>query len=74
MIITEKIMINGRECNRKYSNEGFYIQRDGIYFEVAVDLVEMNREYVETDVLINKVDEATEEDYQEALRKLGVEV
>lgn len=51
MIQTEKIIINGRELVRTYSNTGHMIRQDGtgaIYSE-AVDPIETGRTYTETD-------------------------
>lgn len=73
MIITEKIIINGKEFNRTYSSLGNFIERDGIEYAEAVELLDYTREYNETDKPLPEAD-ATEEDYQEALRRMGVEV
>lgn len=73
MIITEKIIINGKEFNRTYSSLGNFIERDGVEYAEAVELLDYTREYNETDKPL-PVEEATEEHYQEALRRMGVEV
>lgn len=72
MIITERIIINGKEFNRTYSSLGNFIERDGVEYAEAVELLDYTREYNETDKPIEE--EATEEHYQEALRRMGVEV
>ena len=77
MIVTEKITINGREFVRTYSDENFYVERDGERYSEAIDPIEYGRQYVETDEPIeNEEDlvEATEEDYQNALGEFGVKV
>ena len=51
MIKTERIISNGKEFVRTYSDEGYLIRKDGtdeIYFE-AVDPAEMGRTYTETE-------------------------
>lgn len=72
MIITERVIINGNEFNRTYSSLGYFIERDGVEYAEAIELLDYTREYNETDKPIEA--EATEEDYQEALRRMGVEV
>lgn len=60
---------------RAYSDKGVYIRGgmpEGEYAE-AVDPKAQNRKYTETDKTIEK-QEATIEDYQKALRELGVQI
>lgn len=60
---------------RAYSDKGVYIRGgmpEGEYTD-AVDPKNQNRKYVETDTAIAK-QEATIEDYQKALRELGVQI
>ena len=74
MIQTENITINDKEFNRTYSDEGFYIEREGIQYSEAIDPIEFKDEriYTETDIPIEEVsEEATIEDYQNVLRDLG---
>ena len=52
MIITETITINNKQYLHNYSDEGFYIMRDGIEYSDAVDALESDRVYEETDKLI----------------------
>ena len=63
---------DGVVLNRTYSDEGFYIERDGIRYAEAVDPTEFGRAYAETDEPIENNDEATEQDYLAALAELGV--
>lgn len=59
---------------RTYSDEGYKIKQietDTIYDE-AIDVETANYTYEETDILIESA-EATEEDYQNSLKRLGVE-
>ena len=53
MIVTEKIELNGIEYIRNYSDEGFYIERDGVNYGEAIDPVYSNRVYQETDIPID---------------------
>lgn len=74
MIVTEIIEFNGKKFNRTYSSLGYYITCNGLKYVEAVDLTDSNNGYIETDELIPVYEEyATEEDYLEALAKLGVE-
>jgi hypothetical protein len=49
MIKTEKMIINGRELTRTYSDSGYLIERDGVRYAEAIDPAELGRTYVETD-------------------------
>ena len=75
MIITEKLTINSKTFVKTYSDSGYMVERDGIRYSEAIDPADMNRVYTETDVPIDGyTKEATESDYQDALRDMGVEV
>lgn len=78
MIITEYYMTrdDGVVLNRTYSDAGMMIERDGVRYSEAVDPAELNRQYTETDEPIEgeNPNEATEADYQNALREMGVKV
>ena len=76
MVITEyyKIRADGVALNRTYSDKGMMLERDGVRYDEAIDPAELNRQYTETGEPIETVGEATEEDYQNALREMGVEV
>ena len=52
MIIVEKITIGKNEYKRTYSDQDFYIEREGIYYEEAVDPFNSDRLYNETDIPI----------------------
>ena len=56
MIKTELIMVDGRQLRRTLSNAGFIIERDGAMYSEAVDLVEFDRVYTETDIPIDVVE------------------
>lgn len=49
MIVKEIIELNGTQYAYQYSNEGLYIERDGVLYLEAVDPFESVREYIETD-------------------------
>ena len=59
---------------RTYSDEGFKIKQieTGIIYDEAIDLESKHYTYEETDIPIEGEDDATEEDYIEALNELGV--
>ena len=74
MLIKEEITIDGVIFIRTYSDKHCYIRGGdpvGLY-EEALDLKELHMEYEETDIPIDETDEATEQDYQNALEELGV--
>lgn len=50
-IVTEYYMTreDGIILNRTYSDVGMMIERDGERYEEAIDPIELNRQYVETD-------------------------
>ena len=50
MIKTELIMIDERQLRRTWSDAGFMIERDGAMYSEAVDPVEFDRVYTETDI------------------------
>ena len=75
MIVTENQIVNGQAFVRTYSDAGMMIERDGIRYSEAVDPAELGRTYTETDEPIEGyTDEATDADYQRALRDMGVQV
>ena len=62
MIITETVELNGKIYTHNYSDENFYIQKQGtdeIYSDVY-DLPEFNYVYIETDEKIEKPEESEE--------------
>ena len=62
MIVTEAIIINGRELIRTTSDAGRYVVRGGIVYEEAVDPAEYatERVYTEGDVMPTEVSDMTE--------------
>lgn len=59
MIVTEYYMTrsDGVALNRTYSDKGMMIERDGVRYDEAIDPAELNRQYKETDVLIDLTEE-----------------
>ena len=49
MIQTEKLIINGKEFVRTYSDTGKVIERDGVMYDEAYDPVDSGRTYTETE-------------------------
>ena len=52
MLITELIEINDTTYIHNYSDQGCYIERDGIKYAVAIDPVGTDRIYTETEEVI----------------------
>ena len=50
MIKTELITVDERQLRRTWSDAGFMIERDGAMYSEAVDPVEFDRVYTETDI------------------------
>lgn len=59
MVKEEKVIINGKEFKKTYSDEGYYIQKKGteqVYSE-AIDIPSAKYEYKETDKKIEQQEE-----------------
>lgn len=50
MIVRENMEISGRAFVKRYSDNGFYIERDGVQYSEAIDPSEFGRTYIETDI------------------------
>ena len=75
MIIQTTKEINGVVYAYTYSDSGYMIERDGVRYSEAVDPLDSGRVYTETDAPIETgTEDATVEDYREALKEFGVEV
>ena len=65
MIVTEQLTINEKSFTKTVSDNGFYIERDGVQYSEAIDPSEFGRTYTETDIPIDieptPVDEVTEQ-------------
>ena len=60
MIQTELITVDNRQLRRTWSDAGFMIERDGALYSEAVDPVEFDRVYIETDILIDDTEKEGE--------------
>lgn len=75
MIVKTTKEINGVEYDYTYSDAGMMIERNGARYSEAIDPLGSGRLYLETDEPIENVgEEATETDYQNSLREMGVKV
>jgi hypothetical protein len=75
MIVKTTKEISGVVYDYTYSDAGMMIERNGARYSEALDPRNSDREYIETDEPIEIVtEEATEADYQNALRDMGVQV
>ena len=54
MIKVEIVTIRNNEFRRTYSDEGYFIEREGELYEEACDPIDILREYTETDQLIEQ--------------------
>ena len=52
MLITELIEINDTTYIRNYSDQGLFIERDGVKYAEAIDSVGTDRIYTETEEVI----------------------
>jgi len=59
MIVEEKIQIKGNDYIKRYSDKNYYIERDDIMYEEAIDPYELKDEriYTETDIPIEPEEE-----------------
>ena len=59
MIVTEyyRTREDGVVLNRTYSDKGMMIERDGMCYDEAIDPAELNRQYTETDIPIDIIEE-----------------
>ena len=57
MIYTENIIINGKDYIRTWSDKSVMIERDSCLYEEAIDPVNLNRTYIETNQRIEVTEE-----------------
>ena len=74
MIVTEYLIINGKDFVRTYSDAGMQVERDGVLYDEAYDPIDSGRIYTESEQTEGDPNEARIDDYKLALSKLGVEV
>jgi hypothetical protein len=67
MIMTETITIKDKEYKRTYSDSGYMIERNGEVYEEAIDPLNTDREYVETDVLIESAEICADTENEEVM-------
>lgn len=72
MIIIKTITINGKEFVKTSSSLGMMIEREGIKYDEAIDLPQMNYTYTETDEPVIKDADEEKADMRQALNILGV--
>lgn len=70
-IVTEQI---SETLVKTYSDAGYKIHGGSpdADYDAAIDPISAGRTYIETDIPVEDGEEATVEDYQEALKTLGV--
>lgn len=74
MIVSENIEIKGKTFIKRYSDGGFYIERNGEKYSEAIDPADIPREYTETDEPIDSGEEPTVDDALGMLAEMGVDV
>ena len=70
MVNSDIIDINGKQYRKTYSDSGFYIERDGMQFSEAVDVIGADFVYTETDT---KIEDDTEQNANIENRLTAVE-
>jgi hypothetical protein len=70
MVKSEVIEINGTQYRKTYSDSGYYIERDGMRFSEAIDVIGADFVYTETDV---KIEDDTEQNANIENRLTAVE-
>lgn len=60
MLVRENMEIGGRVFVKTYSDDGFYIDRDGEKYSEAIDPANIQREYTETDEPVAPAEEPDE--------------
>lgn len=70
MVKSEIIEINGTQYRTTYSDSGYYIERDGMRFSEAIDVIGADFVYTETDV---KIEDDTEQNANIENRLTAVE-
>lgn len=59
MIYVETVTINGKEYKRTYSDT-YTIQRDGVEYSEAIDPIDSDRKYTETENKLPELEETKE--------------
>lgn len=58
MIITDTATYGSRQFTRTHSDTGYMIERNGVQYSEAVDPIDSDRQYTETDILIDNMEVA----------------
>lgn len=74
MIVKTTTEINGVTYNHTYSDIGMKIERNGVRYDEAIDPLNSDRQYTETDEPINTQDLPTDEIPAEELKTMIEEV
>ena len=69
MIISETVTLNDKNFTKTYSDAGFYIERNGVHYAEAIDMLGSGREYTETAILIETESATTEEQLRQVTEK-----
>lgn len=70
MLKTNMIIIEGKSFNHTFSDSGFMIERNGLTYIDALDPIDLNRKYTETNIKINDEINYEVNDYKTALQIL----
>lgn len=69
MIISETVTLNDKKFTKTYSDAGFYIERNGVNYAEAIDMLGSDKEYTETSILIETESATTEEQLRQVTEK-----
>lgn len=69
MVISKTITINGKQYRQTYSDSGYYIERDGMQFADAVDVLGAEYIYTETNIPIETAAETSVNERLTAVEK-----
>lgn len=61
MIITEIVKLNRKSYRKQYSDSGFYLLRNAVLYTEAIDPIDSDRVYTETDIEIPKEPDTPEQ-------------
>ena len=70
MVKSEVIEMNGTQYRKTYSDSGYYIERDGMKFSEAIDVIGADFVYTETNI---KIEDDTEQNTNIENRLTAVE-
>ena len=70
MIKTEIITINGIQFQKTWSDANYLIERDGAKYSEAVDPIDVERTYIETNELIDSQNDITSDEFLSMLEEV----